>query len=180
MDARLDVLLRRLDRLRETEVDDADATVGSDHHVRRLEIAMQNPTVVRLREGLGDGQADADGLPQWRPLAPGPLAEILTFDVFEGDPRSTLVFTHGVDGDDVRVVEARRGPCLEQKAPHRLVRAEQIGRDDFQGHLSTEEGVACEVHLAHRASAEGAHDAEVVDHVASIEGCTLTGWERVP
>ena len=51
-----------LKTLREAEVEHLDRAVAAQLHVRRLEIAVNDPLVVRGGEGLGDLSRDRKGL----------------------------------------------------------------------------------------------------------------------
>jgi hypothetical protein len=74
-----------------------------------------------------------------------------------------------VDGDDVRVVEGRGRFRLGDEAPHPLVVAHQVRREDLQRHAALEGLVARDVHLAHPAGAERSDDAVACDPVFRLE-----------
>ena len=49
-------------QLDDAEVQYLDDALGRDHHVRRLDVAMDDAALVRVREPLRDLPCDADGL----------------------------------------------------------------------------------------------------------------------
>ena len=97
------------DDARETEVEDLEHAVRGQHQVRRLDVAVDDPHLVRVAEPraqLEDQFQPADQA-QRRPAADD-LAERLTVDVLHRDERLALVLADVVDGDDVGMGQARR------------------------------------------------------------------------
>ena len=100
---------------RDAEVGEADRTVGGDQDVRRLDVAVHETVAMGAVEGTGEITADLTHASfvhraQLVELA----AERRTLDQLHHDglvvARACISGTNGVvDGDDVRVHEARRG-----------------------------------------------------------------------
>ena len=105
---------------RQAEIEQLDVAVGPDHHVVRLDVAVDDLRGVRDRQRFGDLPRDADGaferqalrrqLPQRRAL------DELHRDVAIGVDDAGLV-----DGDDVGVVERRGERRLAQQPIERVV-----------------------------------------------------------
>jgi hypothetical protein len=94
----------------EAEVEDADAAVAGDEDVVGLEVAVDEAGVV------GGGQAGAGLAHDRHDLAPRPRlllepgAEGLAVDELHGEEHAVGVGADVVDGDDVGVRQAGRGP----------------------------------------------------------------------
>ena len=86
-----------------------------------------------------------------------------------------------VDRDDARVVERRRGLGLDDEATEPLFVTDEFRGKDLQGDDALQREILGEVHLAHAAGAQRAHDPIVGDPVARYErvvhgGRIVPGW----
>src|SRR5215467_13034211 len=70
----------------------------------------------------------------------------------------SLMCTHLVDGDDVRMIEGCGGPCLLLKTPQTLRIMRGVSGYDLDGDVAFELRVVRAVHLAHAAGAERGKD----------------------
>ena len=134
---------------RDAEVGDLHAAAGREQHVARLHVAVHDPVVVRVREGVGDLRAERRDLgrregvagPQLRPQAPA-------LDELHDDERLGAA-APVVDPHDVGVVQARRGPGFTLE-PLRRGRGDgrrrHLDRDD-----PLQQAVAGAVDVAHAA-----------------------------
>jgi len=127
-------------RLRETEVQHFDDAVARDHHVGRLQIAMDDALFVRGVERVQDLLGQLERLSE-RHRSVQPLA----LDVLHDE----VVGADVVKRTDVRMVHRRDGPSLTFEA---LVERAQARLD---GDQSIETRVSRFPNLTHAASAEG-------------------------
>ena len=91
--------------LGEAKVADQDAAVARDHHVVRLDVAVDQPG------GVCRGHAPTRGQKDVQRLAPGPrrlqpVAQRLALDELHGAEQTVSVGAELVDADDVRMVHA--------------------------------------------------------------------------
>ena len=154
----------------EAEVEDLDQTLGGDHHVVRLEIAVDDPFLVRRGEAMGDLRRDRNQPAQRGKSLFDPRREAPAEDELHRDVGEALVLADLVNGDDVRMVQGRGGARLLSEAQivlRTLVEAlgEQLDRDD-----APEGRVARAVEPAHAAGAELAQDLEAADVRADDHG----------
>ena len=80
-----------------------------------------------------------------------------------------------VDRDDARVVERRRGLGLDDEAPEPLLVADELRRQDLQRDAALEGEILGEIHLAHAAGSQRAHDPIVGNPVARRRECVPWG-----
>ena len=148
----------RLRELRQAEVEDLDESVPGDHHVLGLQVAVDDPRRVRLREPRGDLRSDADGAPDREGLGGGKLPQRSSVHQLHRYVGRGTRLADLVDRDDVGMVQGRGGAglLLEARQPIRVER-DLLGQD-FQSHLAAEPGVPRPVHLSHSPRAERSED----------------------
>jgi hypothetical protein len=125
--------------LREAEVDDLRLHVAGverrEKHVRRLEIAVDDPALVRVRERVGDGEQHAHSVDGGKPAV---LAEVVrevhAAQELHHDVRIALRRLAEVEhADDRRMIEPRSRPRLLEKAAccprSRRALREELDRD---------------------------------------------------
>ncbi len=141
-------------RPREAEVADKHPPVRADEHVRRFEVAVDQPGRVGRREPATGGEEDAlDVAPAPRRLGE-PLAEVDAVDELHGDEQLVAQLTDLIDLDDVGVGQAGHRLGLAEDPPAPLgaragQRASQLDR-----HLAVELRVVRGAHDTHAALAE--------------------------
>ena len=96
---------RRLDRLREAEIEHLHGPVRADLDVGRLEIAMDDALLVRRVERLGDLPRDRQRLVERDRTSCDAVGERLTLDQFHHERLHTSAVFEAVDGGDVRMVQ---------------------------------------------------------------------------
>ena len=120
---------------RETEVAEVDLIVPAEQDVRGLDVAVDDPGVVRGVERLGDLEHDRRGLRRCkRPGGGHALVQVVAVDEAHGDVGPPVVLAVVMDRDDVRVLDRRRGARFVQEALADARIAEPARRDDLQGH----------------------------------------------
>ena len=94
-------------RMCEAEVQHLGAPVGCHHHVRALEIPMNNALSMRVRKRVSDVNPVAQHRFERQALAPDHLAERAPFDVLHDDVRLAFEFADLVNRADIRMIELR-------------------------------------------------------------------------
>ena len=84
-----------------------------------------------------------------------PPAERLALQELEDDVRDAAFAAHVEDGEDVRMVQGGDGPGFLLKAAQPLRVGGVVRRQDLEGDLSAEAGVAGPVDLTHPPGADG-------------------------
>jgi hypothetical protein len=106
----------RSHELGEAEIEDLDHAFAADHHVRRLEVPMDDAGDVRARNRLGDGDGQPEGISEPHPVGRDDRAERLPGHVLHDDEVASGLGLDLVDGDDIRMVERRGRAGFEQEA----------------------------------------------------------------
>ena len=168
------------DHLGQAKVEDLDAAVGSDPHVRRLEIAVDNPARVCAAHAVGDLVRHARGLGEAQRSPGDQVGQRRTVHQLHHDRRRSGELLEPMDGRDVRVVDRRqqRGLALE---PGTTVGAlarrfgQHLDRD-----VAAQPRIAGAVDLSHAAGAEQADDLVRADSGARCNrhGGHSTTWIR--
>jgi hypothetical protein len=152
---------RRVDA-RDAEVRDLERAAVRQDQVRRLDVAMHDPAIVRVLQRLQELRHDRDDLRQLElRLAVEVFPQARAVDVFHGDVSHVGVLAVLVDRDDVGMVQPPRRARLVAKARHELVG--DVGIDDVLAHgLDRDHALDVRidrlVHDAHGAAAEHALD----------------------
>ena len=145
-------------QLRQSEVEDLDAVVRRDEQVLGLEIAMDDPLLVRRREPARDGDGIVDRLAHRQRPGRQPLPERLPFEQLRDDERRASFGADVVDREDVRMVQRRGGACFLLEAVQRSGSAEKDDGQHLDRDVASEPRVARAIHLAHAAGAERGED----------------------
>jgi hypothetical protein len=98
--------LAAAERVRQAEVEHLHPAVRAEEHVAGLEIAVCDAGPVRVGEGAGDLDGDADALGGGEPLAPEARLEGLAAEQLEDEVGALLAPADVVQRHDVRVGEA--------------------------------------------------------------------------
>ena len=107
---------RALQHLRDAEVGEGEAVVPADQDVRRLDVAVEDPRLVRGVERVAQLADPGDGLREGDRRADHPVAERSPFEVRHHEVRQALFVAVVVDREDVRVVERGDEPGLVVEA----------------------------------------------------------------
>jgi hypothetical protein len=128
------------------------------HHVPRLQVAVDEARAVGLVEGIGDLDGVAKQLlgRQRPPLET--LGQGLPLEVLHDQVVGPGLVADVVEGTDVGVGEGRDGPRLALEALAQLRALREVRGQDLEGHRALEAGVAGPVDLAHASGPEGADD----------------------
>ena len=131
---------------------------GADFDVRGLQIAMDDPLLVRRFERLGDLFRDRQRFVERDGTAHDSLGEILARDQFHDKSVHPAGFFKAVDVGDVRVVQRRQGLSFacEPCEPFGIAR-DQIGQH-FDRDVTIQLRIARPIHYAHSAGTEARED----------------------
>ncbi|MEJ7732564.1 MAG: hypothetical protein WKG00_25585 [Polyangiaceae bacterium] len=148
------------DEAGDAEVQDLRATdVRLDqHHVARLEIAVDDAALVQHLQRLGDALRQAHALADAHPATRQPRAQRLALQPLHGQPGQALVGEPvGHVADDARVAEPGEHRRLAREA-HRVLVA--LDLEDLDGHHLAALPIARAIDVAHAARAGAALDLE--------------------
>jgi hypothetical protein len=150
------VFARRLvlHHLGETEVEHLDDTVGRDHHVAGLQVAVDDALGMGGGEGVRDRDRDAQRFAQAHPALRDQAVEGLPGHELHHDEVDAVRRLDLVDRDDVGMVERGGGLCLLDEAGTAGRVGHPLRGQDLDRHLAAEARIASAVHLAHSPGAE--------------------------
>ena len=150
-------------RLRETEVEDFDATFVGQHDIGRFEISMRDPLLVRGGDRIGEWNRDVEERAERKARLRQPLGECASSHELHRDEVQAVGFFNGMHRHDVGVIERRDGfgfPC--ESAATRCVNG-QLRRQDLERDLAIESCVFRQIDLAHPTGANRLDDPVVSD-----------------
>ena len=151
---------RMLGRVRDAEIEHLHAPFGRDLDVRRLQIAVDDPSRVgggeRRRQLPPDGQHPVD----WQALAFEPRRQALAFDVLHHDEGAILVLDDVVNRGDVGMGHARGGAGFGTDPFLGGLIGGERADDAFQRHFAPQPRIVAEKDVAHAAAAD-----RIDDHV---------------
>ena len=115
---------------------------------------MHDALTMSFVERIDDLNAIAqDLLDRKRPLQQT-ISECLAFQIFHDEKIRAVLVADIVERADVRMIQTRHGVRFALHALPQLCIANQIGAQDFDGYITTEFGIARQIHLTHTARAE--------------------------
>ena len=107
---------RFVEQFRQTKVEHFHLTCGSDHHVARLDVAMNDALRVRNGERIGHLNGDQQCAFEFERSAVDKLSDVLAVDVLHRDEVHAVHDVQIKDRADVRMIQRRSEPCLAFKA----------------------------------------------------------------
>ena len=139
--------------------------------VGALEIAMDDPTLVRMREGVRQLDSDPSHRVCGQRAARDQRVERSTIHVLHRNPRVLVFSADVVNLTDAGMVERRCRARFGAKAsvPPVAVLRREIGLKEFERDLTTEPDVPCEAHGSHPAAAQDMQDLVRSDPAARCE-----------
>ena len=130
---------------------------GVNQHVRRFQVPVQDAAFVRVVDGLGNRLHPARAPFEVRNLKseighePGQARAI---HMVHHQVRLTRELPDFVDGDDVRMLQATGGRCLQTKPFDRLGAGQRSGEQEFHRHNTVETDLMRPVNHPHGAPAD--------------------------
>jgi len=151
-------------QLREAEVEDLDPTVFREEEILGLEVAVDDPFLVRRCEAARDLNGEVDGLADRQRASRESRTERLALqelhdeDGTNGRGRRERDFFESKDGRDVRMVQGGQQPRFPLEAFFPLFTFQEALRQDLDRNLSRELRVLRSIDLAHPARTERSED----------------------
>ena len=168
LDGLLHVALHRR-RLGEAEVDELHLTPGREHHVRRLEIAVDHALGVRLFEPGDDLHRDRERLFEGHRPAGQAVRQRFTLHPLEDEVGRAIHPLEAVDRGDVRMAERGEDPRLAFEAPQApRVAAKRVGQA-LDRDLAAQAGIERPVDAPHAARAQQIEDLIAADVLSEDE-----------
>ena len=164
----------------EPEVHQADLAAAVEHHVRRLQIAVQHATFVGCREPRAQLAGDVGRLVFGKAAdAAERRGQVLAVHQLHREKQLTVHLADVIDAADVRVRDLSSGSHLVVK----LREADRVGGDGIGQELERDRLAEAEIvgaiHLAHAALAEQADDpVAAVENGAGREAAVTDGVGR--
>ena len=115
---------------------------------------MDDAFLVRRGQPGGDRHAVVDGLPCHEGAVAEQVAQRLPLQELADDVGLTVVRTDVVDGDDVGVIERRRGLCFLREPAQAVGIDRVVGPQDLDGDSATQPLVSGAINFAHAPTAE--------------------------
>ena len=147
-----------LGELCETEVENLDLVIPGDEHVLGFQIAMRDPLVVRRREAVRDVKRQLNRLADRHRARVQTFPKRLAFEQLRHDEGRIGIRADVEHGEDVRVIQRRRGAGFLLESMKAIDAAGKCAGQYFDRDVTPEAPIACTVHLAHAACADGGHD----------------------
>lgn len=142
----------------------------AQEHVRRLDVAVDDPSPVRGLQGIGDLGTEPGGR-LWRQctVAGEVCRQVAAVDVLGGDVGDAGLHAVVEDRHDVLGVDPGQGPCLgiESSSEDRI--RGQVGPHQLQGHGSVQHRVRGEMHHSHASAAESSTD-DIASEAVALGG----------
>jgi hypothetical protein len=149
---------RRTHRLGQAEVEHLHRAIGSNLDVGRLQVAMDDPLLVRRLECFRNLPRDWQRLVNGNRPVRDSFGERRSFDQLHDQRADTVRLFQAIDLRDVRVIELRQRPGLALEARQALgVVGKGVGQN-LDSDFASEVPVGGAVHLAHPAFANQGGD----------------------
>jgi hypothetical protein len=142
----------------QAEVEDLDPSVPCHEEVLGLQVAVDDPFLVRRGEAPGDLRGEVDRLACRQRPGDEPFAESLAFEELRHEVRRPLHGPDVMDREDVGVVQPSRRLSLLLEAAHPLGVARERLRQYLDGDVTLQPLVARPVDLSHSSRPERRED----------------------
>src|SRR5882724_8823854 len=147
----------------QAEIQNLGLSTPGDENIGRLEIAMDDSTLMGSVEGVGNLDGDVKDLSARQRLARDDVFESLAFQEFHRNEGMPFGFVNFINGADVGMVEGRGGPCLALKSLQDLMVADKVGWEELQCYIPTQPEILGAIYHSHAPAAQMFLDAVVGD-----------------
>ena len=144
----------------QAEVEELDPQL-SQEHVRRFQVAVNQPRTVKCRDGVHERQQHVERLGHGHGAAQQSLRQQLAFEQFHDQERLSLVFTQLIQPARMRMLEGR-GRARFSDEPFRGRGVVALVVEQLHRHATPELAIERLIHVAHTAATE-----RTLDHVAA-------------
>jgi hypothetical protein len=156
--------------LRETEVEELHVAILGNHHVFRLDVAVNHAVSVRRRQTVDDLQRELEHA-LYRQLRPvDHAAQRGTGEQLHHDEGPARVLVDCMDRGEIRVVQRREQVCFACEASRVVGVAHNDLRKHFDGYLALELRIERAINLPHAARANPRDDLVGSELCADIDG----------
>ena len=149
---------RGLRQLRKTEIENLHPSIGGDENVLRLQVAVNNSSFMRCGQSASDVHSVLDGPACWQRPSGETVSQRLTIEQFGDDEWEAVVMADIEDGDDVGMAQRRSGTSLLLESRQAFGIRGERARQNLDGDVTSEAGIAALVDLSHPAAAEQRRD----------------------
>src|SRR5437868_11260587 len=156
-----------LSKLRESEVENLQPTIGCDSQVARLQIAMHNPMLVRRGEARGKLDTKLHDFLLGQPRATQFRVQRRPRNVLRDQKIKIAFAAEFVDGGNTRKVDARQRKRFFAEAAPRTRVGKHARRQHLYGHVALQLLVAGTIHDSHAPSPNLLEDAITRDGLAN-------------
>jgi hypothetical protein len=167
-----------LKRFRETEIEHLHPSAGRDHHVGRLQVAVDDAFLVRRCQGLGDLRRIGKRFVEGKSARRDARVQALAFHELHREEAPPGDFFEGIKDGDARMSQVRQRACLASEARPPVFVLEELFRQQFQRDGPVEPRVLRSVDLAHATGAEGTENLVRAQSGSSGERHRLTSAPR--
>ena len=142
--------LRGVDDLRDAEIRDLNVAATIDENVRRLDVAVHDPLIVRVLQGVAElDEEPLDDANGKRGVRSDQGIERRAVHELHDEKQRIAFVADRVDHDDVRMIQLRRRPCLAlEPLFHSFVEGE-VRQHGLDRHLPVQPQVIREVDGGH-------------------------------
>ena len=162
----------RFERLRQAEVEDLHRAVGLHLDVRRFQIAMNDPLLMRGFERLGNLFRDGQRLVDRDRPARNALRQVLALDEFHHEGLHAVGVLEPVDRGDVRMIQRGEDFRFALKAGQAVGVGCERRWKDLDGDVTLQLRIARAIHLAHAPGPKGGKDFVRAKACAGVQGQT--------
>ena len=149
------------EQLGQAEIGDLDAADPVEQHVFGLDVAMHDPLIVGVLQGVANLRHDRQGLARGQPARADRLPQVDAIDVLHHQPADFAGLAKIVDGHDVGVIEPGQSAGLAGKPLGKGRVFGRFRRDHLQGHDPVEILLPGLIYGSHAAAAQEFHNFEL-------------------
>ena len=140
------------------QIEHLQPTVCRDHHVGQLEVAVRDPSLMGGTDRVGQRNREVEDLRQRQAAFDDEIAERLSFDVLHRQKEHPIRLFHGVDRDDVGMVQSGDALRLDLETGATFRVSGRRAREDLEGNVALQSRVTRAIDLAHAAGAKRRQD----------------------
>jgi hypothetical protein len=146
----------RVDRFGDAEIEHLGNRIVPELNVRGFQIAVHDAALVCGRQRIGNLRGDGQRLFDRKPAPRDPVSERLPLDQLHRQRGAATITLDAIYLSDVRVIERREYLGLPLKSRETAGVVRKGRRENLQGDIAFQMGIAGAIHLAHAARANQA------------------------